>query len=468
MPALPITFIKGDSIGSETDYRDSLPENMYAIIKPVLGADGYMTQFQGLKEYGTGAGIDRGGVWNDRQLAHYRVSAGKFIVVFDNGSNTRFGDIPGLDNVSLPYSFNTQAVIGGGNFYLYDDDNGFRQVTDPDVGNPIDGVWIDGYYFLTDGEFIYHTDINDEESIDPIKFATAEFLPDETKGLGVTQDDKVMVFGRYSTEYFVNQATENFAFQRIQSRALKIGIVATHAKAELNQIWYILGGRKEGALSVHAIGVGSSPPVSTREVDKVIGQYTEDQLQDVVLEARTQDGYSFITVHLPNETLLYNETMAKKVGIEQAWTIIKTGKGSGFWRGIHGIFEPRLGEWVYGDREDLRLGILDDTITEHYGELSEWVLYTPFIYAESMSIDEFNVEIMPGHTTSDDATAFLSLTYDGVTYGTEVTMEYGEPSNYLKRFIKYRLGYVRDWVGIKIRGVSRSRMGFSRGYINIG
>lgn len=468
MPDTIINLVKGDSIGSDTEYRDQLPENMYAVSMPVLGSQGYMTMHPGLSEFGTGVGPDRGAVWNDRTEDHFRVSSNRFIVVREDGSTQRFGDIPGLDNVSMPYSFRTQAIIGGGNYYLYDETNGFRQVTDSTLGNPIDGVFVDGYYFMTDGEFLFHTDLTNEASISPLKFATAEFQPDPTLGVAKTQDNKVIAFGRYSTEYFTNIGAENFAFQRIPSRALKIGIVSTHAKCELNDKWYIVGGRKEGALGVYVVGIGSSPQVSTREVDKILGQYTEEQLSDLYMESRVQDGYSFVYIHLPNETLLFNETIANEFGIDQAWSLLKSGVNNAPWRGIHGIFEPRLGEWIYGDRQGLRFGRLDDTVATQYGEVAEWVLYTPFMYLDSASIDKLEIETMPGHNNDDDATVFMSLTYNGVTFGKEWTEMYGQPNDYSMRFIIRRLGYVRDWVGIKLRGATRSRMSFGRGFISYG
>lgn len=468
MPAKIINLIKGDAVGNETDYRDALPVNMHAVARPMFGSAGYMIMHAGLTEYGTGVGIDRGGVWNERLGNHFRVSGSQFIVVNENGSNTRHGDIPAPSPVSLPYSFNTQAIIGGGNFYLYDPTNGFRQVTDPDVGTPIDGTWIDGYYFLTDGEFLYHTDLNDESSIDPLKYATSEFSPDPTLGVGKTQDNKAIAFNRYSTEYLANVATANFAFQRIAARAVKIGIVATHAKCELGNKWYIMGGRKEGGVGIHILGAGSSQQISTREVDKVIGEYSEADLVDSVLEARIQDGQSFVYVHLPNETLLFNETIAGTQGAANAWTILKGGTDSKPWRGIHGIFEPRLGEWVYGDKETLRIGILDDKVATQYGEVAEWILYTPFIYLESASIDKLEIEIIPGHTLAADATVFVSMTYNGVTYGKEWTEMYGDPYDYGKRFIVRQLGYVSDWCGFKLRGVSTSRVAFCRGKIDYG
>ena len=321
---------------------------------------------------------------------------------------------------------------------------------------------------FTDGENIYHTDITDESSIDPLKFATAEFMPDKSLGLGKTSDNKVMVFGRYTIEYFVDVASENFAFSRVATRAIKAGIVGTFCKAEIKDKWFILGGRKEEAISVHVVGVGSVTQVSSREVDKVIGQYSETELVAVVLEARSEDAYSYLIIHLPNETLMLNVTLLNSVGPDQAWTILKTGKDDDQWRAKHGIFEPRLGVWVYGDKIDSRLGILDETVATHYGEISEWVLNTPYMNLETMSVDELLIEIIPGWTVTKDATVALSLTYNGVTHGTEHWLDYGQPSKYSTRFITYMLGYIDDWVAFKLRGASRSRMAFSTARIKYG
>lgn len=465
---MPITLVRGDKVTSETDYLDQLPENMYAVAKPMFGAAGYMIQHPGLSEYATAVGPDRGGVWNERLQGHYRVSYSQFIIVNADGSTERFGNIPGTSQTSMPYSFNTQAVIGGGNFYLYDPVNGFRQVTDPDVLNPIDGVWIDGYYFLTDGEYLYHTEIADESQVSPLAFATAEFSPDPTLGLGKTADNKVIVFNRYTTEFFANVASTNFAFTRIQSRASNSGIVATHAKCELKENWYFCGGRKDADLGIHMLGVGASQQISTQSVDRILAKYTEQELADMSMESRIQDGLAFIYVHLPNETLMFNETIASTSGLANAWSIIKRGVGSQPWRGINGIFEPRLGKWVYGDKADRRLGILDPKVTTQYGEKCEWVLYTPFMYLEDMSVDSLNIETLPGHSLERDATLFLSMTYDGMTYGKEYTALYGLPGNYNTRYIINRLGYVRNWAAFKLRGVSLVRMTFGRGYIEYG
>ena len=41
MTVTPITLIKGDTHGSETDYRDNLPVNRIVVGRKIMGVDGY-------------------------------------------------------------------------------------------------------------------------------------------------------------------------------------------------------------------------------------------------------------------------------------------------------------------------------------------------------------------------------------------------------------------------------------------
>lgn len=463
-----ITLIKGDKVASNTDYRDSLPVNMSAVIRPILGAAGYMIQDPGLTQFGSAYGVDRGANWNERFEMHFRASGSNFVSISSAGVATVVGSIDGSSQTSLPYSFNTQGLISNGRFYLYSPTSGFIEVTDPDLGDPIDGVWVDGYYFLTDGEYLYHTDITDEFSIDPLKYATSEFSPDPTYGVGKTQDNKVIVFNRFTTEYFVNVAQDNFAFQRVATRAIKIGVVGTHCKTEVGDSWFIMGGRKEESISIHQLGVGSANKIATREIDKIIGHYTETQLRGTVLESYAEDGYDYLIVHLPDYVLKFNYTLAKSMGIEMAWSILSTGTVGLPWRGKNGLFDPRIGSWIFGDKIDSRLGLLDSTVATQYGEIVEWVLFTPFIYLEDQSVDQLMIQTIPGFTSTNDATVFLSMTYNGLTYGNERTVNYGSQADYGQRFEVNRLGYIRDWFAFKLRGASRSRMAFATAVIDHG
>jgi len=469
-----VSLLSGDKCSIATDYRDALPVNFTAIESDLFGTKGYMLQISGLAEYGLGSGADRGGVWNERHKKHYRVSGDKFIEVDADGTVTELGDVFGVDDVSLPYSFETQAIIASRKFYLYDAQFGFREIT-LNVGDPVDACWVDSVYFFTDGEYLYHTDFSSESSISSYKYDTSAISPDITVGVARTVDNKVAVFNRYTTEYFQTRGADISAFQgqfgfgRVKGRLLKTGIVGTHCKCELDGRFMIMGGKKEENVSIHALTVGGTEKLATREVDQVIGKYTEEQLSTSKLEARVEDGYMFLIVHLPDETLMLNYTLAKSGGLNVAWSILKSdvftdtvyGKARDY-RAKHVVLDPRRGEWVAGDKESGKLCVIDKTVATHFGEIAECVLYTPFLDLENMSIDEIDLETIAGHTASKDATVAISMTYDGIKYGKEWWAQYGLPSDFGKRFVARRLGYIRDWVGIKFRIASRSRVAFSR------
>lgn len=465
-----IPIIKGDKIGVETDYRDALPVNMYAVARDILNAKGYMLSYPGLSLLGTGSGIDRGANYNDRLGNLFRISGTKLISVSSSGVVVELGDISGSEQVAMPYSFNTQCVIADEKMFLYSPGGGFVEVTDSNLGNPIDAVWIQpGYYFITDGEYIYHTNITDETVIDALDTGSAELMPDKIKGLLVSDASKVIVFGRYTTQYFVYDASANFAFSNLPTRAQKIGIVATHAKCESGGKIYITGGRKEEAVSVYLTGVGGSQKISTREIDKILSEYTEPELSDMRMEARTENNVTFIIVHLPNITLCFNESIASVFGLEYSWMILKTDvQGNNPYRAINGVFDARSAKWVYGDKINSNIGTLDNSISTHYDEIVEGILYTPIIRLETFSIDSIEMETIPGHTTTEDATVAFSVMTNGVTYGSEIWEMYGEPLDYGKRFKLNMIGYVRDWIGFKFRTASRSRMAFSLLRINYG
>lgn len=464
MPQLKIPLIKGDEITDKIAFQDKLLVNMYPVLQPIMGDEGYLATYPGLTSFGIGFGYDRGGVFNERFNEHYRVSGEKLISIASDETITELGDIPGATQCRLfgCSSFNTQAIIADGNMYLYDPVGGFRQVVDPDLGSPLDCVWVDGYYFLTDGEYIYHTNISDEEAIDPLKYATAEFMPDASLGLAKTQDNKVVVFGRYSIEYFVNIATEHFAFKRLETRAQKIGIISSRAKCELDNNFYILGSKYNSSISAYKVSLGSSQKIATNTIDSFINQYTESELSDIRVEYRTDNFSSFIIYHLPNETFCYNVNIADTFGKDYAWSLLKTDViGDNTYRGINGTFDPRINKWIYGDKRGSSLGYLNDENPSHFGIPVEWIMYSVLLPLETFSINELEMNIVPGFVSDDSSRVAFSVTFDGKSYSSEQWFQYSISHDYLTRFIIRQVGYVPQKIGFKFRGLGNSKMAFS-------
>ncbi|MEE9223105.1 MAG: packaged DNA stabilization protein [Nitrosomonadaceae bacterium] len=468
MTTTTIPLIKGDKIDLETDYGDALPVNMTAVIKPIRGANGYMVSHPGIESFATGQGIDRGAVWNARQREHFRISGSRLISVDPTGLVSDLGFVGGAEQASLAYSFNTQGIVTDGKFFLYDGTT-LSEVTDPQVGTPIDLTWIDNFYVLTDGENIYHTNIGDETTISPTQFDTSEFSPDPTLAVDKTSDDQLIVFDRYTTVYFIQRFVEDFAFQWIKGKSIKVGIVGTHCETELEGVFYILGGGKEESPSVHYLTAGTYISVATREVDEIIEEYDEAELATAVLETRSERKDRFILVRLPRDTLIFNVTIDKAFGKEFAWTILKSGFENDPWTAANGVYDPRQSLWVYGDINTSRIGKLNNDIGSQYGDKVEYILFSPLTNLEGMSIDALEVDTIPGHqVNNDEVTVSLSFTYDGVTYGKEWFQLYGEQYEYNQRYILNRLGYVRNFFGYKLRSITDEKLAFSLSRITYG
>jgi len=460
---LDIPIAIGDKHGEEIDYRDQLLVNYTLISKEIKGDEGYILSHPGLTLLGTSNGIDRGGWFNSRQNSHLRVSGDRLVSIGVDGVSSDIGSIPGTGHAIMDNSFETQGVLADGDFWLYDGTT-LTKYLDPDLGSPIDFKWINGVYFFTDGENLYHTTSISEFNIEPQTFATSEFSPDRTFGLIKNEQNQIVVLNRYSIEWFRDVRTPTtvgvFGFQRIQGKAVKIGIVGTNCKIEVAGQIYIVGGRRDEDPSVHIVSGGRSSRIATREIDKLINEYTEAELQAVVMETRTQYGDQFIVIRLPNTTLLFNLTIANLHGLKNSWTIVKTGViDSVPWRGRNGVFDPRLSQWIYGDSIDGSIGYLDEATAAQYGQQMEGIFYTPLIKLETYSINQLELETIPGFG-SEPIKVFISQSLDGVVTGQEVSFIESEQFDYNLRFIARNIGYVRHNFSFKFRVVSTGRTNF--------
>ncbi len=466
MPAMQISLIKGDSVDNNTEYRDSLPINMFVVPRDVLETNGYLINWYGLAEHTTGQGVDRGAIWvsADGLRGHYRVSGSSLIRVNTDATVTVLGDIAGSDEASMDYSFNNLAIVADGKLYYYSPSGGLRQITDADVGSPIDITWVDGYFFLTDGKDIYHSDVLDEEMFNPLEFGNAQTSPDPSQGVGRNEDNEVVVFGSFTTEPFTNVGTENFAFRRITQKSLNIGIMGTHCKADMNGKWYVIGRRKESAPSFHIVSLGSENSISTRETDKIISQYVESDFENATVNVMIRDNMKLVTFNLPNHTLLFNETIAEKMGIDNAWTILKSDlNGDLTYRAKNPILDPDNAKWIVGDKRDQRIGVLDQSICTHYSDIVEWIIDTPFINLAGKVVHQLSLETISGISPDEDATVALSVTRQGRHHVPEHWVDMGANYDYDQRFIvRQPFGFVRHYISIRFRGASRSRMSLAK------
>ncbi len=464
---MQIPLIKGDR-QSKLDYRENLPVNFTSVISQIKGSEGYLLSHDGLTEYAQTGGEARGGVFNDRFNKHFRVSGNSFECINTDGTVDTLGVIPGSSPCSFARSFNSQSILSDGKWYLWDGAT-FNQVLDPELGVPIDHDWFLGIYVFTDGQSVFHSDVANERSISPLKYTSSEYAPDPIIGVSRSGHQQIAAFNRYSTEYFYFNAAASVGtsvLQVIQNKTVRAGIIGTNCKTLLDDLFFILGGRIDESPSFHVINGTSIESFSTREIDKIISGYSESELKGVVLETRVVDRDKFIIAHLPCETLLYNHTVSVSLGPKYAWTVIKTGVDIDEpWRGKFGVFDPRISKWIYGDIKENKLAYLDSQIASQYGQDVEAILYTPIVPVKQSSIDNFEIETIPGYS-STDVTCSFSMSYDGVTYGQEYFNAISTPDRYNSRYIARRLGFIDNYFNFKFRIVSKDKVAFSSLKVN--
>ena len=201
MPSIP--FIKGDKVDNNTDFRDALPVNYYAVLRDIYGEQGYMINYYGLTDFATGQGVSRGSIWVERAglEGQYRVSGTSLIKIENDQSATVLGTISGTDQASMTYSLNNLAIVADKKLYYYNPTDGFRQITDSAVGSPIDIVWADFRFVLTDGEYLFQSSLLDESEYEPLDFSGSDFQPDKILGVGLNDDNELISFGALTTEY---------------------------------------------------------------------------------------------------------------------------------------------------------------------------------------------------------------------------------------------------------------------------
>jgi hypothetical protein len=453
-----LPLVRGTRVDNIGQWRDSLPLNMTAFSQQVGEYSGYMRTAEGLKEFTLAEGEDRGGIWSDRFKTHLRVSGDKLIEVSQFGAVTDVGaptTIAGTGQVQFANSFNSVAFVANGEYYRYDPSAGTLTLISKPVGAGyyVDIVWIDGYYILTDNENLWATDIADETTISAIKFAGSDFAPDEIVGLGRSTDNKLMAFNRYNTERFYNAAGPQFPFARIPNAAIPIGIVGPKAKASIGDgMWAVFGGSKEYSPGFYIL-TNSFQSIGTKEIDSIIDTYSDYELFNMVIEFRDTSDQSLVICHLPRDVLVYDLTMSKAAGSPVWYTWTSADKP---WRAINGVYDPRnidnsASGWIYGDKDDNKLGKLDNSISSQYGVDVEWECRTPIVRVGG-TVAEMEVQNTSGHTELTPNRIFVSTTKDGVLYGPEALVNAGLQGQYQHRVIARRLGDYPNWFGLKLRG----------------
>jgi hypothetical protein len=457
---MQIPILNGVYTAESADYKTQYPVNMLPVIQDTGISKGYLRPVEGIEELGEGPGVSRGAInWNNE---HYRVMGSILCRIDKNGIVTEIGDVGNNSKrVSMDYSFDLLAIASDERLFYYDGDI-LLEATDPDFGVVLDVVWVDGYFLTTDGEYIVATEITDPTSTLPTRYTSSEYDPDPIVSI-LKLRNEIHAINRYTIEVFRNVGGTEFPFQRVNGAQIQRGALGTHCSVVYEEAIAFLGSGRGEAPAVYLGASGQTQKISTREIDEILEEYTEEELALSVLETLNDKSQAFLWVRLKDKTLVYDLTASRVVG-EPVWHIMRSGVSKlGPYRARDVIY--CFDSWQVGDTNSAKVGILNKNISTHFGDKSRWEFQTKIIYNEARGVILKKLELiaLTGRTVGFEE-PYISTAYslDGRVWSQEKYIKTGIHGDRLKRLVWWNRNIMRRERVQRFRGDSDSYIAVSR------
>jgi hypothetical protein len=448
---MQIPILSGIYADGSPNFRTSYPKNMVPVPKENGISKGYLRPGEGIVELGTGPGISRGAInWNGEL---YRVMGTKFVSISSSNVVTVIGDVGSGGRVTFDYGFTYLALTSGGRLYLYDGTT-LTQVTDPDLGVALDVVWVDGYYMTTDGEFLVITELNDPFSVSPLKYGSSEVDPDPIKAIWKLRNE-IYALNRYTLEVFDNTGSAGFPFQRISGAQIQKGTVGTFACCVyMDAIAFIGGGRNE-APGIYVGANGNAQKISTREIEEVLQEYTEDELSVSYIEEKIDRAHKHLIVHLPRHTFVFDGAASTVLSMPVWFSLSSTVVDEDIWNATECVW--CYDRWNVAHPTTTQFGYLVDNISTHWGETIGWEFGTLIVYNAGNGALFHDMELvsLTGSTAFGvDPTIWTQYSVDGITWSVEKGISAGTIGQRNKRLVWFQQGNMRNMRMQRFRGTS--------------
>jgi hypothetical protein len=456
---MQIPILSGVYTDENGDVRTSYPRNMMPIAAPNGVSNGYLRPADGIVQFGTGPGIDRGGInWNG---ACYRVMGTNLVLIDSFGNANILGNVGGSGLVTMDYSFDRLAIASGGSLFYWNGST-LTQVTDPDLGTVVDFCWVDGYFLSTDGTFLIVTELNDPLSVNPLKYGSSEIDPDPVLGIYKLRNE-IYALNRYTIEVFDNVGGSLFPFARINGAQIQRGVVGTHAAALFMDNMAFLGSGRGEAIGVYLGANSQSQHISTTEIDRILSTYTETQLSTVLMESRLLDGQWLLYIHLPDRTLVYNGTASQSMQAQVWFELVTSLTDSGQYLARNFVY--CYDQWLVGNPASAVHGRIVENISTHWGQPVAWEFGTQMIYNEAKGaiFHELELVALPGRVAlGANPAIWTSYTLDGETWSQLRPCNTGSIGNRGKRIRWLQCGTMRQWRAQRFQGISDAHLSVMR------
>lgn len=453
---MKVPILSGIYADINADLGQSYPVNMIPVIEPNGIDDGYLRPSEGIKVLNAATGgLDRGGInWGG---IHYRVIGTNLYSIDAAGALTSIGAVSGTDRVKFDYSFSRLAIAADKKLYYYDGAT-FVQVTDPDLGDCLDVIFIDGYFMTTDGENLVVTELNSPTSIDPLKYGSSEVDPDKIIALHKVRNE-VYAINEHTTEVFSNKGGSGFPFTRISSAQMTRGAISRDLTAEIDDAVIFIGARQNEGLAVWLSSIGKTIKISTREIDRIIRKHDKSKhIEKSMIEIRMTGDHQFIYLHLPDETCVYDLVMSQRAGLD-IWHIAASNNVN---PDIRHDYDARHFTYVYdkwhcGHRTENKIGYLTNNEQHQWNNLIGWSFDVAFLYNEGNAalIRETELITITGNAVlGKDPSIYMRMTKNGITYTMPRYVKAGKQGERNKRLIWRNNGKIENYGSYKFTGNS--------------
>ena len=224
-----------------------------------------------------------------------------------------------------------------------------------------------------------------------------------------------------------------------------------------------MGGARDESPAIWLGANSSTQKISTREIDTLLQEYTEQELAASVMESRTDKSHQWLYLHLPDKTLVYDAS-SSAAAQQPVWFVLDSSVAGGdAYRARHFVWA--FNAWQVGDPTSGAIGTINQASSLQYGQVIGWEFSTAIVYNASMGAIFHQLELvtLPGRVAfGADPVVWTSYSIDGETWGQEKTCDAGVQGDRTKRITWLRQGFMRNWRIQKFRGTSDAHISVAR------
>lgn len=338
-----------------------------------------------------------------------------------------------------------------GDALIVDDFGTFEDFGYFEIENPIDVMWVDGYFIFLEG-FSGRFWVSKWGSleVDALSFATSEGSPDNLIG-GIICDRNAYLFNERSLEVYQNTGNADFPFERAPGGFIEKGCLSQLSIAKIDSKVFWLCRDEFGQGMIMMIQGLSWQRISTHAIEQAIRRYAHPELATAYTY---QDrGHSFYVLSFAEMTWVYDISTGlwhERMYLDDGEEIRHRGQG--------GAFFAATGETLLGDFENGKVYRFNQATKTDNGSPIKRIRSCPHVssnpnrvFCKSLFLDMQTGVGLDGGVQGSDPQVILEYSDDGGhTWSSEMWASAGKKvggiGDFKKRVKWNRLGSFYDRV----------------------